>query len=54
MGYIKEPEGVDFMIKSESLTDKARQEISDFIRSYKEKQAKKQKMKPAKSAAERV
>jgi uncharacterized protein YbcI len=35
MGHIKEPKGVDFVIKSEPLTDKARQEISEFIRNYK-------------------
>jgi hypothetical protein len=35
MGHIKEPKGVDFVIASEPLTDKARQEISAFIRNYK-------------------
>ena len=35
MGYIKEPKGVDFVIASEPLTDKAREEISEFIRNYK-------------------
>lgn len=40
MGYIKEPEGVDFIIKSEPLTDKERQEISKFIAEYKEKHTK--------------
>ncbi|MCX6214303.1 hypothetical protein [Spirosoma sp.] len=39
MGYIKEPKGIDFVIKSEPLTDKARQEISEFIRNYKSKAA---------------
>lgn len=34
MGYIKEPKGVDFIINSEPLTDKDRQEISEFIRNY--------------------
>ena len=38
MGYIKEPKGVDFVIKSEPLTDKHRKEISEFIKKYKEKQ----------------
>jgi len=37
MGYIKEPEGVDFIIKSKPLTDKDRAAISEFIRDYKEK-----------------
>lgn len=35
MGHIKEPNGVDFIINSEPLTDKDRQEISEFIRNYK-------------------
>jgi len=35
MGQIKEPKGVDFVIASDPLTDKARKEISDFIRYYK-------------------
>jgi hypothetical protein len=35
MGHIKEPKGVDFVIASDPLTDKARKEISDFIRKYK-------------------
>jgi hypothetical protein len=39
MGHIKEPAGVDFVIKSEPLTDKARQEISAFIRNYKKANA---------------
>ena len=37
MGHIKEPKGVDFFIKSEPLTDQARQEISEFIRNYAKK-----------------
>ena len=37
MGHIKEPKGVDFIIASEPLTDKARKEISAFIRQYKSK-----------------
>ncbi|MBC3789241.1 hypothetical protein FHK02_5828 [Spirosoma sp. LMG 31448] len=37
MGYIKEPKGIDFVIRSEPLTDKAHQEISEFIRNYKKK-----------------
>ena len=35
MGHIKEPKGVDFVIASDPLTEKARQEISEFIRNYK-------------------
>jgi hypothetical protein len=37
MGHIKEPMGVDFYIKSEPLTDQAREEISAFIRNYQNK-----------------
>ena len=35
MGHIKEPEGIDFIIKSKPLTEKERAEISEFIRQYK-------------------
>lgn len=41
MGHIKEPKGVDFVIASEPLTEKGRQEISDFIRNYKNNAANK-------------
>lgn len=37
MGHIIEPKGVDFIIKSEPLTDDERVAISDFIRQYKKK-----------------
>ena len=43
MGYIKEPEGVDFIIKSEPLTDEDREQISQFIREYKRKNRVKEK-----------
>jgi len=32
MGFIKEPEGVDFIIQSPPLTDTERKEISEYIR----------------------
>lgn len=35
MGYIKEPKGVDFLIKSKPLTEKDKKEISKFIEEYK-------------------
>jgi hypothetical protein len=35
MRYIKEPKGVDFIIKSDPLTDEAKKEISAFIAQYK-------------------
>lgn len=31
MGFIKEPEGVDFVIKSKPLTAKQEKELSEFI-----------------------
>ena len=37
MGYIKEPDGVDFVIKGKPLTEKQKQAISDFIKSDKER-----------------
>ena len=37
MGYIKEPKGVDFIIKSEPLSEEERKIISDYIIQYKEK-----------------
>jgi hypothetical protein len=43
MGHIKEPKGVDFIIKSEPLTNDERMAISEFIRQYKSKQPKKVK-----------
>ena len=39
MGLIKESNGVDFVIKSEPLTDQARKEISEFIRNYAKKKS---------------
>jgi hypothetical protein len=39
MGFIKEPEGIDFIINSKPLTDKERQEISLYIKAYKSKTA---------------
>ena len=46
MGHIKEPKGVDFVIQSESLTDKSRREISEFIRTYKNNELKKKANRP--------
>lgn len=31
MGFIKEPEGVDFVIQSKPLTDKQEKDLSEFI-----------------------
>jgi len=35
MGFIREPKGIDFIIKSEPLTEKEKKEISQFIADYK-------------------
>jgi hypothetical protein len=40
MGYIKEPEGVDFIISGKPLTDKQKQAVSAFIKADKERLAK--------------
>lgn len=40
MGYIKEPEGVDFIINGRPLLDKQKQGITDFIKADKERLAK--------------
>jgi len=39
MKYVKEPEGVDFVIKSRPLTKKDREEISEVIRKHKAQEA---------------
>lgn len=39
MGHIKEPKGVDFIIKSEPLTEKEQTAISEYIKNYKAKYA---------------
>ncbi len=43
MGHIKEPKGVDFIIKSKPLTNEERASISEFIRQYKAKHPTKKK-----------
>ncbi|MES2332350.1 MAG: hypothetical protein V4539_22275 [Bacteroidota bacterium] len=50
MGHIKEPKGVDFIIKSEPLTDKEQAAISEFIKNYKMKHSKKKPTVAKKSA----
>jgi hypothetical protein len=40
MGLIKEPQGIDFVIKSRSLTKKEEELLSKFIREQKAKRAK--------------
>ena len=41
MGLIKEPKGVDFVIKSRPLTKKEEERLSKFIREQKAKRLKK-------------
>lgn len=45
MGYIKEPEGVDFFIKGKPLTEKEKKAISEFIKKDKERLAKRKSRK---------
>ena len=42
MGYIKEPDGVDFEINSRPLSKEEEIAISEYIRNYKARQTKKQ------------
>ncbi|MES2766590.1 MAG: hypothetical protein V4642_12015 [Bacteroidota bacterium] len=44
MGHIKEPEGVDFVIKSKPLTKEEEALISSYIKAYKEKNYVKKKI----------
>ncbi|MBP6455564.1 MAG: hypothetical protein KA275_02440 [Chitinophagaceae bacterium] len=37
MGYIKEPKGVDFIINGKPLTDKQKNDISEFIKADKKR-----------------
>jgi hypothetical protein len=37
MGHIKEPDGVDFIIKGKPLTEKEKKAISEFIKADKER-----------------
>jgi hypothetical protein len=40
MGHIKEPDGVDFIIKGKPLTEKEKKAISEFIKADKARIAK--------------
>lgn len=40
MGFIKEPDGIDFVIKGKPLTEKQKKAISEFIKADKERLAK--------------
>jgi len=41
MGLIREPLDVDFVVDPRPLTDKEKKQISDYIRAYKARHAKK-------------
>jgi hypothetical protein len=43
MGFIKEPEEIDFVIQSKQLTEKQEKELSDFIAKRKREIKKKSK-----------
>lgn len=49
MGHIKEPDGVDFIIKGKPLTNKEKKAISEFIKADKEKIAR-QKLRKTKTS----
>lgn len=37
MGFIREPDGIDFIIQGKPLTDKEKKEISKFIKADKQR-----------------
>ena len=53
MGYIKEPEGVDFIINGKPLTEEQKKAISKFIQADKERLAK-QKARKSRTLAKKV
>ena len=52
MGLIKEPEGIDFVIRSRPLTKKEEELLSKFIREQKAKRLR--KLSPKKASAKRT
>jgi hypothetical protein len=60
MGYVKEPEGVDFVIKGKPLTEEQKLAISEFIKSDKERISKlkeqktKNKKRSSKSSSSKI
>ena len=54
MGYIKEPKGVDFIINSNPLTDKDRNDISNLIADYKKKSKQTKENKTIKPSRKKV
>lgn len=45
MGFIKEPDGIDFVIQGKPLTEKEKKEISEFIKADKKRLARLKKRK---------
>jgi len=54
MGYIKEPKCVDFIINSNPLTDKDRNDISNLIADYKKKSKQLKEKKSIKTGRKKV
>lgn len=54
MGFIKEPEGVDFIIESRPLTTEEEAKIVAYIQTYKAKAAKKAVRKKAMQVKKRT
>lgn len=52
MGFIKEPDGIDFVIQGKPLTEKEKKEISEFIKADKKRLAKLKKRKSTNSQQE--
>jgi hypothetical protein len=53
MGYIKEPEGIDFFVDSKPLTEKDKRDISEIIAHYKATGRKKKLTTPTKKVISR-
>lgn len=53
MGYIKEPEGVDFVINGNPLTEEQKQAISAFIKADKAERAVRVSQQKARSGEKR-
>ena len=54
MAHIKEPDGIDFLIKSPPLSDKERKEISELIKKMKTKTTRKKTIKKRKPNKELI
>lgn len=54
MGLIKEPKGVDFLIKSEPLTKEEEKKLSEFIAKRKQEIAQRKHERPTKAKSKRV